>query len=185
MTHVRHVVLDRDGTLNREAATGWVTATHDWQWEPGVLESLSRLARARCVLSVVTNQSCIGRGVATRSDVDRVHEHMRASARAHSVEFHGVYVCPHAPADACDCRKPRPKLVALAVAEGGHAPGDTLLVGDSLSDLHAGIAAGTRVALVRTGKGRHVPTSELPEGVFGVFDTLAQLASELLEVADD
>jgi histidinol phosphatase-like enzyme len=36
---IRHVILDRDGVLNREAPDGgWVTRPDDWTWEPGALE---------------------------------------------------------------------------------------------------------------------------------------------------
>ena len=32
---IRHVVVDRDGVLNREPADGWVHRLDQWRWEDG------------------------------------------------------------------------------------------------------------------------------------------------------
>ena len=46
----RHVILDRDGVLNREAAeAGFVRAPPQFQWLPGALEALALLHGARII----------------------------------------------------------------------------------------------------------------------------------------
>jgi len=176
--NVRHLILDRDGVLDREPASGWVTDLSQWRWEPGALDALRRLAEAGIRVSVVTNQSCIGRGLATRRQVDALHRAVLREAAEAGGRVAEVYVCPHAPGDGCDCRKPRPGLVRSAVGGSGVPASDSLLVGDDGRDLDAGRAAGVAVALVCTGKGRRTEGTPAADGV-PVFDDLAAVVRAL------
>jgi histidinol-phosphate phosphatase family protein len=59
-------------------------------------------------------------------------------------------VCPHAPEEGCDCRKPAPGMVKQACAEQGVDPSRCVLVGDIGSDVEAARAAGAVGILVPT-----------------------------------
>lgn len=169
---VRHLVVDRDGVLNRENASGgWVTSPADFQWLPGSLEALVRLARRGVRVSVVTNQSCIGRGLVQREQVDAIHRRMVAEVAAAGGKIAEVFVCPHAPGEGCRCRKPRPGLIESALAASDWPVERTMLVGDAWRDLEAGRAAGLPVALVRTGKGRTFESQAMGQGI-AVFENL-------------
>jgi len=176
MARYRHVILDRDGTLNREPATGWVVEPSGWVWERGVLEALAALAGAGVRVSVVTNQSCVARGVATAAAVDAVNETMLAGARAAGGRIERVLVCPHGDGDGCGCRKPAPGLVLQAVAESSVPPAESIMIGDAPRDLEAGLAAGVEVALVRTGKGKRTEAD---------LSNIAQRAAGAVPVFDD
>jgi len=158
-TSVRHLIVDRDGTLNRELESGWIQRFDQWEWEPGSLEALELLVKLGVRISIVTNQSGIGRGVVSAAEVDGVHDQVRQLLSERGVELVGVYVCQHAPDDGCDCRKPKPELVRRALRDSGAGPKHTMLVGDDQRDLDAGRAAGVRVALVCTGKGSRFKNS--------------------------
>ena len=177
----RLLLLDRDGVLNYEAPSGFVLEAEQWRWQsglPAVLVPLSTLGIAVCV---VTNQSCVGRGLMTWEALDRVHARMRDEAAAVGVTFAAVYACPHAPDEGCACRKPRPGLLLTALAEQGVAPGETVMVGDATTDLEAARAAGLRCWLVRTGKGRRTEEELQARGDHSVpiFDTLHEVLAEL------
>lgn len=174
---IDHVVLDRDGVLNRELDHGPVTDPSQWEWEHGAVDGLRLLSREGVLLSVVTNQSCIGRGSVDRSSVDALHRWMVAELETFGVEMAGVHICPHAPEDGCGCRKPAPGLLLDALTAVGVPPASTLLVGDDVRDVQAGRSADTAVALVRTGKGCR-STAVLPE--VPVFDDLSVLADHLI-----
>jgi len=176
---VRHAILDRDGVLNREQASGWLSAPEQWEWEEGSLEALQRLSRRGIQISVVSNQSGIGRGVVTRRDVDELHRWLMAKLAAEGVELAGIYICPHAPGDGCDCRKPLPGLVRQAIERSGIAAASTLLIGDDKRDLEAGLAAGVRVALVLTGKGTRVRDQIEPDTL--VFRNLFEAVDSIVE----
>lgn len=175
----RHLILDRDGVLNREPESGWVTDPDDWCWEPGALEALVRLREAGVRVSVVTNQSCIGRGVATVADVTRVHRRMRSEALDAGARIDAVFVCVHAPDQACTCRKPLPGLLLDALFAARMPGARVLLIGDAARDLSAGRSAGVPVGLVRTGKGRETEGLPIARSV-PVFDRLTEAVDGFL-----
>lgn len=157
---VGHVILDRDGVLNREAADGgWVTAPDAWVWEDGAQKGLVRLAEAGLAVSVVTNQSAVGRGVMTDDALNELHRWVAAEIQALGVNLLGIYACPHAPETGCGCRKPAPGLIERALAKARISARQSHLIGDDLRDLRAASAAGVTSTLVRTGKGRGVEAS--------------------------
>jgi D-glycero-D-manno-heptose 1,7-bisphosphate phosphatase len=176
---VRHVILDRDGVLNREAPDGgWVRDPSEFQWLPGALEGLALLHRSGVRLSVATNQSGVGRGLMSFEQLAAVHARMQADATAHGAALDAVLVCVHAPEEHCDCRKPAPGLIQAAIAGSGIAAAETLVVGDDGRDLEAARRAGVAVALVRTGKGRQTE-QRLRHASVLAYDDLAQLARAL------
>ncbi len=177
---VRHVILDRDGVLNRENADGsWVGSPGDWVWEVGALEGLRMLTDAGLHISVVTNQSAVGRGVLETVDVEGVNRHMISEARVNGCRIDRVLVCLHAPGEGCRCRKPAPGLIEDAIEDSGVDPGETVLIGDAPRDLQAAEAAGIKAVLVRTGKGR-ATEARLDVDAYEVYDDLAEAARALL-----
>ena len=63
-------------------------------------------------------------------------------------------MCVHQPSDKCDCRKPSPKMVLEAARELDVDLARSVFVGDRLSDVGCGLAAGCRYSiLLRTGMG--------------------------------
>jgi D-glycero-D-manno-heptose 1,7-bisphosphate phosphatase len=179
-TTYRHVILDRDGVLNREAeGAGYVLAPEQFFWLPGALEALATLHRAGVYLTVATNQSGVGRGLMTLAQLEAVHARMRADASRQGGALDAVLFCPHAPDERCACRKPAPGLIHEALNRSGFAAAETLLVGDDQRDIEAASRAGVAAALVRTGKGRN--TEMLLRGVkIPIYDDLPQFAREII-----
>ena len=56
--------------------------------------------------------------------------------------FDGWFICPHAPEDDCECRKPKPKLVLDAARAFGVEATCVVVVGDKDSDVEAAQNAG-------------------------------------------
>jgi D-glycero-D-manno-heptose 1,7-bisphosphate phosphatase len=178
--HIRHVVLDRDGVLNHEAADGtYVRVPQAFHWLPGALAGLGRLAAGGVRLSVATNQSGVGRGLMTLEELSRVHARMQADAAAHGAPLEAVLFCPHAPEEGCACRKPAPGLLLAALEHSAIPPAQTLVVGDDERDFAAACAAGLAFALVRTGKGRRAEAQIAAAGA-PAYDDLLALAEALL-----
>jgi histidinol-phosphate phosphatase family protein len=113
--------------------------------EPSVKAALDRLRAAGLPLAVVSNQSGVGRGYITTTQVDAVN---------HRVEqllgpFAGFFVCPHAPEDGCDCRKPQPQLI-LDAARAMHVQAERcVVIGDRDSDVEAAVRAGAIPVKIR------------------------------------
>jgi D-glycero-D-manno-heptose 1,7-bisphosphate phosphatase len=167
--------IDRDGVLNEERA--FVHRIEDFVFVPGVVEALAALKAAGYLLVVVTNQSGIARGLYSEADYLELTDHLRERLAARGIVLDAVEHCPHLP-DApvaryrleCDCRKPRPGMLRRAIQRLDIDPGASFLVGDRLSDLEAGRAAGIgQCFLVRTG---YPLPEEAVARADGVYDDL-------------
>ncbi len=149
--------IDRDGVLNEERA--FVYRPQDFVFIPGAIEGLRLLQRSGFALVVVTNQSGIARGLYTEADYLSLTAHIRERLGAEGVGLDAIEYCPHlpdAPVSAyrreCDCRKPKPGMLLRAIKALDIDPRRSFLVGDRLTDVEAGRAAGlARNFLVRTG----------------------------------
>ena len=147
----RFVLVDRDGTINEEA--DYVLDPGQLRLIPGSAAALRELRALGLGIVVVTNQSPIGRGWLTRDGLDGIHEHLSALLAAEGATLDGYYVCPHAPDEGCDCRKPETGLALGAAAEHGFDPAESFVVGDHAGDVEMGRRIGARTILVRTGHG--------------------------------
>ena len=176
------VFLDRDGVIIENRAR-YVRAWADVAFLPGALAALATLSRAPLAVVIVTNQSAVGQGLLSESEAEAINAGLLAAIRAAGGRVDAVYLCPHTDADGCDCRKPAPGLLRRAAAELDLDLPRSVLIGDALSDLAAGRAAGVgRVALVRTGRGAE--QERLAAGQrLDVFDNLADALAALLPPA--
>jgi D-glycero-D-manno-heptose 1,7-bisphosphate phosphatase len=143
------VLLDRDGVLNRKPPRAhYVTRPEEWEWLPGALDGLRRLAAAGFRTIVVSNQAGIGRGAMTARDLDDVHEHMLRDVRGAGGHIDAIYHCPHDWDEGCDCRKPAPGMLFRAQREHDLDLTRVTFVGDDERDAEAADAAGCRSVLV-------------------------------------
>ncbi len=145
------IFLDRDGTLNRERAD-YVKSWQEYEWLPGALDALAVLATLGVPILVVTNQSAIGRGILDSGVLHAIHAQAQAEAQAAGGRLDDFLICPHAPADSCACRKPKPGLLLDAAMRYNLDLRRCVFVGDSLTDMQAAAAAGSAWLLVRTGR---------------------------------
>ncbi|MCZ2846622.1 HAD-IIIA family hydrolase [Modestobacter sp. VKM Ac-2978] len=138
------VLFDRDGTLVHDVPyNGDPAQVRPVDGARAALDSL----RARGVrIGLVTNQSGVGRGLITRAQADAVNARVAELLGP----FDTVQVCPHAPEDGCDCRKPAPGMVKAACAELDVDPSRVVVIGDIGADVGAATAAGAAAILVPT-----------------------------------
>ena len=140
------ILLDRDGTLIEDP--GYLSRPEQVVWKDGAIEALKRFKASGYRLFIVSNQSGIGRGFFTSADLENVQRRIERDLAAAGVKLDGVYYCPHAPDEACECRKPKPGLVLQAAREHGLGLSQSWLIGDKCSDVAAGQAAKMMTALV-------------------------------------
>ncbi|MFF2830235.1 HAD-IIIA family hydrolase [Cellulosimicrobium cellulans] len=173
------VLLDRDGTLVHDVPyNGDPAAVRAVDGARAVLDGL----RARGVrLGVVSNQSGIGRGLLTRAQVDAV------DARVEELlgPFETWQVCPHAPEDACACRKPGLGLVLAAADALGVEPWRCAVVGDIGADVGAALAAGATPVLVPTPVTRPEEVAAAPRVATDLADAVRALDDRLPGAATD
>jgi D-glycero-D-manno-heptose 1,7-bisphosphate phosphatase len=144
------LILDRDGTLNR-SRDDKVASPDEWEPLPGALEAVARLNHGGWRVVLATNQSGIGRGLFDMASLNAIHAKMQRQLAAAGARVEAVFICPHAPEDACECRKPAPGLFRQIGARFGFALADVPAVGNSLRHVQAGAAAGCPPHLLLTG----------------------------------
>lgn len=175
--------IDRDGVINRERH--YLFRIRDFEFLPGAVLGLRQLSEQGYLLAVVTNQSGIARGLYTEQQYQLLTEHMVDELARQGVALAAIRHCPHLP-DAsvaayrrtCDCRKPGPGMVLNVARQLDVDLTASILVGDKVSDVQAGRAAGVaHCFLVRSG---HQLTDSDAEAADAVFDDLAACASSLL-----
>jgi histidinol-phosphate phosphatase family protein len=142
---MKAVFLDRDGTVIVDK--GYLSDPAGVELEPGVAETLARFQDGGFGLFIISNQSGIGRGLMTREQSDAVHNRTLAMLAMANVAITGTYICPHAPWDECQCRKPSPWLLQQAAREHGIDFSQSFMVGDKKSDVDVGRAVGCRTVL--------------------------------------
>jgi D-glycero-D-manno-heptose 1,7-bisphosphate phosphatase len=150
------VFLDRDGTLIRDYAHG--SDPTQTQPLPGVVEALDALQSAGYLLVVVTNQSGVARGFYSVAEAKAAGAHLAAVLKAAGVSLDGYYLSPYhrdgrIPRFSKDSewRKPGPGMLAQAAQDLDIDLAASWTLGDNLSDVEAGMAAGGRGILVDTG----------------------------------
>ena len=147
------VFLDRDGVINRNRSD-YVRSTEQLDIFPSALPALAQLAQSEHAIVIITNQSAIGRGLVSAETVTQINHYLIKRIRAAGGRIDGIYHCPHTPDDACECRKPSPGLLLQAASELNLELTRSWLIGDSLTDLQAAIAAGVCPILVASGRGQ-------------------------------
>jgi D-glycero-D-manno-heptose 1,7-bisphosphate phosphatase len=150
------VFLDRDGTLNVD--TGYTHRPEDLQFLPGVIPGLKALQALGFPLFILTNQSGVARGYFSESELAAFHATLLAQLQAARIHIEGIYYCPFHPTDGIGqyrrdspLRKPRPGMFFRAAAVHQLDLTASIAIGDKLSDVLAGQAAGCRTILLQTG----------------------------------
>ncbi len=160
----RAAFLDRDGVINIDRA--YLYRQEDFEFVPGFFKAANQLVDAGFELVVVTNQSGIARGYYTEADFWALTEWMTSVLKDKGIPLLDVLFCPHHPTKGqgayqcdCMCRKPAPGMLLEAAKRHHLTLNASLMFGDKLSDIQAGINAGCR-ANILLGKNGDTPPLE-------------------------
>jgi len=177
---VKLVVLDRDGVINESSDDGVRTAD-EWIPIPGSLEAIARLCQSGFQVAVATNQSGIARGRLSLESLFAIHRKMHDMVIQAGGHIDTVVFCPHSDSNECDCRKPNPGMLYTISDRLSVELPSVHMVGDSLKDLQAAMAAGCKPILVKTGFG--LKTLESNKGLDHIpaYDDLAAFVEALVE----
>ena len=147
------VFLDRDGTINNELPN-YVKTWEEFEFLPSVLDAFKLWRREGFKCIVVTNQSCVERGLVTEETIREILDKMSKAVEKAGGRIEKTYFCPHAPeVSACSCRKPKPGMYEQAAREFGFKLPDAYSIGDMERDIEVGKALRQPTILVRSGKG--------------------------------
>lgn len=179
------VLLDRDGVINFDSPD-YILSPDQWQPIPGSLEAIAALTAAGIPIAIVSNQSALGRGMISETTFRAIHAKMMQAIETTGGRIDHVAYCPHGPDDGCDCRKPLPGMITESLQALGlaNAPQQALMIGDSLRDVQAALAADVPAMLVQSGYGDAAAILEKARGLdasIEAFDNLAAAVRHILE----
>lgn len=151
--------LDRDGVIVEEV--NYLHRPEDIRFISGVLAAIARVNQSGIPVVMVTNQAGIGRGYFGWDEFHALQACILREAEAEGAHFDMVLACAYHGDGRGDYavanhpwRKPNPGMILEAASALAIDPTRSFIIGDCLTDLAAGAAAGlSGGALVETGHG--------------------------------
>lgn len=150
------VFLDRDGTIIKDPLDERVDREDKIELFSDSIEALKYFADNDFAIIIITNQAGISEGRIDEESFNRIHTKVLEMLAPSGIKILKTFMCPHDPNDGCDCRKPKPKMLLDAAKEFNVDLSSVYMVGDNISDIDAGINAGTKTILVETATNKKV-----------------------------
>lgn len=142
------VFLDRDGVLTipefRDGRSYAPKSLANFNLYPDAEESVKCLKEAGFLVIVVTNQPDIGAGITSQQEVDKMHDYLRSVVAVDDIEVSTETRAQDAMQNEPRRRKPGPGMLLDAASKWSIDLEQSFMVGDRLSDIEAGNAAGCR-----------------------------------------
>ena len=146
---IKAIILDRDGTLIEPIE--YLKNPNEVKILPGVREGLKFLKDSNVKLFLHTNQSGIGRGLYTLSDVSACNKRMENLLALGYKIFDRICIAGEKPNHTIVYRKPSPKFVVEIANDFNVNFSEIMLVGDRLSDISISLEVGCHAIGVNTG----------------------------------
>lgn len=190
----RAIFLDRDGVINQmvyNADFGLVDSPgnpEEFSLLPGVSEAIARINGLGFMVVIVSNQPGIAKGRFNQRLLDAMTVKMINSIKAGGGRIDSIYYCLHHPNAAlpeyranCECRKPKPGLLLKAAKELEIDLAASYMVGDGITDVVAGQAAGVRTIFINSRKCYMCDELSRHDAMPDIFATSLGDAVEVLE----
>lgn len=143
------VFLDRDGVINRKAPEGdYIKKWDEFKFLSNVKEAIKKLNENGFLVIIITNQQGVAKGIITKRKLNEIHKKMLNELNKTGAKIKAIYYCPHNKNEECECRKPNPGLILMAAKKYKIILNKSWMVGDSESDIEAGMRAGCKTILI-------------------------------------
>ncbi len=177
------IFLDRDGVIIENRAN-YVRRWEDVEFYPQALSILAEFKDHPYKIIVVTNQSAVGRGIISLAEAEEINNQIIEVVKKQNGRIDAAYICPHAPSDNCNCRKPQPGLLLQAAQEHDIDLTQSIMIGDAITDIQAGLNAHVlKTGLLLTGRGKD--QAQFPEATkiqpLHIFADLTEALTKLLQ----
>ena len=134
----------------------YLTCKDDIVWIDGALDALKMITEAERQQVIITNQEQIGLAIISVSEWTELSLYVDSQIKDAGGYIWDTYTCPHAPGDNCMCRKrsvnPGLRMFYKCAFDLKVNLYDCWMVGDNISDMVSGKAAGCRTIMVKTPK---------------------------------
>ena len=147
MKNKKALFLDRDGVVNIDK--GYVYKKEDIEFVDGIFELCKYVNSKNYLIFIITNQAGIGRGFYTEVEFTLLTDWIEKVFLSKGIKIDKTYFCPYHEKygigkylkNSFD-RKPNPGMILKASKENSINLSNSILIGDKISDILAGQAAG-------------------------------------------
>jgi len=172
------IFLDRDGVINVRRPGDYVLEWSQFEFVPEIQTALQQLSTLNLPVIVISNQAAVGKGLLDSATLRNITSQMHRTLLDDGVSLAAAYYCPHRVDENCDCRKPKPGMLLRAANEFNIDLTQSIFIGDSATDIQAGLAAGCEPVLFGSSYLERIGNSS-PERCVPV----AQVADDLFRVS--
>tara|TARA_Y100000768_G_C23906095_1_gene647608 strand:- start:493 stop:990 length:498 start_codon:yes stop_codon:yes gene_type:complete len=150
------IFLDRDGVINVDKK--YVYKISDFEWIQGSKKAIKYIKDRNYYVFVVTNQSGITRGYYNERDVEILHNYINKELRKIDTQIDEFFYSPYHPEisnlkyeNMQHLRKPNTGMLELAQKKWKFDKQNTLMIGDSASDMECAKNYGIKGLLFESG----------------------------------
>ena len=173
------IFLDRDGTLNPDP--GYINSLDQFGFYDFTIPALKKMSEYCAGFCIITNQSGLSRGLIKIDELSKINNFILNEFYRNKLNLRGIYFCPDHPDNATINRKPGIGMFKAAAKDHHIDLKNSIQIGDTLSDIEAGLNLNMDTMLVMTGRGKR---SKENLGKFGpkfIVDDLMDGAKSLKE----
>ncbi len=146
--------IDRDGVINKmvlqeNGSFDSPQTKEQVSLVDGIVELISYCNNNNITVIEVSNQPGVAKNKMTLETLEEIENTVHFLLKEHNVVIDKVYRCLHHPRALnetykieCACRKPKPGLLLQAAKDTGITLQQCVFLGDNVTDIEAGIAAG-------------------------------------------
>ena len=158
---MKAIFLDRDGVVNElvyheeHGLMDSPSTAEQFVLIDGAGEAINRFRDMGYKVIIISNQPGMAKEHMSRQNFDEICQKMRDELAIDGAFLDGEYYCFHHPKARvaelrvnCECRKPKPGLLLQAAQELGIDLAQSWMIGDGITDVKAGKAAGVRTVLL-------------------------------------
>ncbi|MGA3244623.1 MAG: bifunctional histidinol-phosphatase/imidazoleglycerol-phosphate dehydratase HisB [Bacteroidota bacterium] len=132
------VFIDRDGTIIVEPPDEQIDSLEKLELIPHAIEGLRLLRDRGFELVMVTNQDGLGTDRYPRASFEVPQNKLLRILEGEGITFSQVFICPHVPAEGCNCRKPKTGLLDQYLKEYRPDLSRSFAFGDRETDVQLG-----------------------------------------------
>ena len=135
--------LDRDGVINRRLVDDYIKHWGEFEFLPGVLDSIRLFSKLFGRIIIVTNQQGVGKGLMNEEHLKVIHGKMIEAVEQAGGRVDAIYYCTDLKDKPDNCRKPTVVMFERAKKDFSEVVSEkSIMVGDSRSDMEFGKNAG-------------------------------------------
>lgn len=132
--NLQTLILDRDGTVNELVPNNYVITPSQLKISKAFLDNAKTIAETFKHIFIVSNQSCIGKGICSTDAIDAINQTLVSSITEREGRVDKIYICPDSDSTSCN-RKPNIGMADQILQDfPSICFANALVVGDSFSD---------------------------------------------------